>query len=90
MLRLRSLSIKLSVSLFRADKIDLFANCILANSLCHVNVYPQILYAEFNRSDIAFRKKFFQAERSEKAYLDLTDNDIRRRYQHFSPIENMK
>ena len=27
---------------------------------------------------------------TEKAYLDLTDNDIRRRYQHFSPIENMK
>ena len=27
---------------------------------------------------------------TEKAYLDLTDNDIRRRYQYFSPIENMK
>ncbi|MCI7741975.1 MAG: tyrosine-type recombinase/integrase [Clostridiales bacterium] len=27
---------------------------------------------------------------TEKAYLDLTDDDIRLRYQHFSPIENMR
>ena len=27
---------------------------------------------------------------TEKAYLDLTDVDLRRRYQNFSPIENMK
>ena len=27
---------------------------------------------------------------TEKAYLDLTDSDIRRRYQYFSPVENMK
>ena len=27
---------------------------------------------------------------TEKAYLDLTDTDLRRRYQNFSPIENMR
>ena len=27
---------------------------------------------------------------TEQAYLDLTDNDLRRRYQEFSPIENMR
>lgn len=27
---------------------------------------------------------------TEKAYLDLTDRDIRRCYQNFSPIENMR
>lgn len=27
---------------------------------------------------------------TEKAYLDLTDRDLRRRYQQFSPIENLK
>lgn len=27
---------------------------------------------------------------TEKAYMDLTDRDIRSRYQHFSPMENMR
>ena len=27
---------------------------------------------------------------TEKAYLDLTDDDLRKRYQNFSPISNMK
>lgn len=27
---------------------------------------------------------------TEKAYLDLTDQDLRHRYQNFSPIENMR
>ncbi len=27
---------------------------------------------------------------TEKAYLDLTDSDLRHRYQHFSPMENLK
>ena len=27
---------------------------------------------------------------TEKTYLDLTDNDIRLRYQHFSPLQNMR
>ena len=27
---------------------------------------------------------------TEKAYLDLTDRDLRHRYQQFSPVENMK
>lgn len=27
---------------------------------------------------------------TEQAYLDLTDNDIRHRYQHFSPMENLR
>ena len=27
---------------------------------------------------------------TENAYLDLTDRDLRHRYQNFSPIENMR
>ena len=26
---------------------------------------------------------------TEKAYLDLTDRDLKQRYQNFSPLENM-
>jgi integrase/recombinase XerD len=29
-------------------------------------------------------------EVTEKAYMDLTDSDLRHRYQSFSPLENMK
>ena len=64
MLRFRSLSIKLSVSLFRADKIGSFAMCILAKTLCSVNAYPTILYAAVNRSVPVLRQKSFPPVRS--------------------------
>lgn len=59
MLRFRSLSIKLSVSLLRADKIGSFAICILAKTLCSVNAYPRILYAVFSPFVPVLRQKPF-------------------------------
>ena len=59
MLRSRSLSIKLSVSLFRADKIGSFTTCIVAKTLCSVNAYPMILYAAVNHSVPGLRQKSF-------------------------------
>lgn len=64
MLRSRSLSIKLSVSLFRADKIDSFAICILAKTLCSVNAYPRILYAAVSHFAPVLQQKSFPPVRS--------------------------
>ena len=55
MLRSRSLSIKLIVSLFRAGKIGSLAICIVAKTLCSVNAYPIILYAAVSHSVPALR-----------------------------------
>lgn len=64
MLRSRSLSIKLSVSLFRADKIGSFAICILAKTLCSVNAYPRILYAAVSHFAPVLQQKSFPPVRS--------------------------
>ena len=64
MLRFRSLSIKLSVSLFRADKIDLFCYLYFSKFSMSVNVYLQNIICRFNRFVSPLRKRVLPVGRS--------------------------